>query len=173
MRIPVYYRLLLEFEFAWKLMISLYAHGAIVIAIQLSKYKVINGSSNLERRFVYLNNLRCSVGIHDEFSKRCSPLYLAPLENFAIIKLKCKNTNGIKLDWATPKLAFQITVSKKFPSITLTVTSNNHWMMTNLHDIQITELDEHEAVKAIVIYLAKRKHMILDIPEKIVRSLTL
>lgn len=103
MRIPVYDRLLLEFEFARVSTAASYAHGAIMITIDFTDYDVVYGSSNF-----------------------------APLKGLTILKLKRKNSHRIKLDGTAPELAFKIRICPKFPTSALTMTSNNHRMMTNL-----------------------------------------
>lgn len=103
MWVPVYDRLLLEFEFAGVSTTAFYAHGAIMVTIDFSNYNVIYRSCDL-----------------------------APLKCLSIFKLKGKNSHRIKLDRATPELAFEIRICPKFPPPAFTVTGNDHWMMTNL-----------------------------------------
>lgn len=103
MWVPVYDRLLLEFEFAGVSTTAFYAHGAIVVTIDFSNYDVIYRSSDL-----------------------------APLKCLSIFKLKGKSSHRIELDGTTPELAFEIRICPKFPPSALTVTGNNHRMMTNL-----------------------------------------
>jgi hypothetical protein len=38
------------------------------------------------------------------------------------------------LDRTTPKLAFQVAITPKFPASTLTMACHNHWMMAHLRD---------------------------------------
>lgn len=103
MWIPVYDGLLLEFELARVSTTASYAHGAIMITIYFTNYDVVYRSSNF-----------------------------APLKCLTILKLKGKNSHRIKLDRTAPELAFEIRICPKFPTSALTMTSNNHRMMTNL-----------------------------------------
>lgn len=103
MRISVNDRLFFELQFARVLSTTFYAHGTIMIAIDFSQYNVIDGSGNF-----------------------------TPLKFLTILKLQGQNTYRIKLNRPTPELPSKVGITPKFPSHTVTMTSNNHWVVTNL-----------------------------------------
>lgn len=103
MWIPVYYRLLLEFELARVSTTAFYTHGAVMITIDFTNNDVVYRSSDL-----------------------------APLKCLTIFKLKGKDPYRIKLNGTAPELAFEIRICPKFPTSALTMAGNNHRMMTNL-----------------------------------------
>lgn len=105
MGISVYDGLLLEFELAGVVATALYTHGAIMITINFTKNNVVYGSGNL-----------------------------APLKGLTILKLQGKDTNRIKLNRSPPKLPLEIGICPEFPPSSLTVTSNNHWVVTYLNE---------------------------------------
>ena len=103
MGIPIYYRLLFELKLAGIVSAAFDSHGAIMITVNFTDYNVVYGSC-----------------------------HLSPLKCLAIFKLKHKYTNRIQLDGATPKFTLEIRVSPEFPTSALTVTGNNHGMVTDL-----------------------------------------
>ena len=105
MRVSVYDRLLLKFELARVVATALDAHGAIVVAVYFSKYDIVYRSSDL-----------------------------APLKCFTIFKLQGEGTHRIKLNRTPPELAFEIRICPEFPASPLTVTSNNHRVVTHLKE---------------------------------------
>lgn len=111
MWITVYYRLLFELELARILSSALDAHGTIMITIDLTKDDVVYRSGNL-----------------------------APFKSFSIFKLKRENANRIKLNRTPPEFALEIGVSPEFPASALTVTSNNHWVMTHLSKSYMSDI---------------------------------
>lgn len=96
--------LLLELELAGVVSISPNAHGTIMVTVNLTKDDIVDRSGDF-----------------------------APLKCLSIFKLESKNTYGIKLDGSAPKFSFQIGISPEFPASAITMTSNDHWVVTHLH----------------------------------------
>lgn len=103
MRVSVYDRLLLKFKLARVVATALDAHSAIVVTVYFSKDNIVYRRSDL-----------------------------APLKCFTIFKLQGEDPYRIKLNGAPPELTFEVGVCPEFPASSLTVTSNNHWVVTYL-----------------------------------------
>lgn len=104
MRITVNDGLFLEFQFARILAAAFDSHGAIVITINLANDDIVYGCCDF-----------------------------APLKGLPIFKLEGEYPHGIKLNGSTPKFPFQIRICPEFPASSITVTSDYHWMVTDLN----------------------------------------
>ena len=58
--------------------------------------------------------------------------HFAPLESLSIIKLKCQDSNGFKLNRSPPKLRPQVCVSPELPPFTFAMAGDNCWMVADL-----------------------------------------
>ena len=58
--------------------------------------------------------------------------HFAPLESLSIIKLKCQDSNGFKLNRSPPKLRPEVCVSPELPPFTFAMAGDNCWMVADL-----------------------------------------
>lgn len=59
--------------------------------------------------------------------------YLAPLEDFTIIKLKCENSNRVQLNWPSPEFGLKVAISPKLPPSPFTMACYQSRVVTHLH----------------------------------------
>ena len=63
----------------------------------------------------------------------CFSFYLAPLEDFTIIKLKCENSNRVQLNWPSPEFGLKVAISPKLPPSPFAMARYQSRVVTHLH----------------------------------------